>query len=150
MASRVAPRPKPYVSPPKPVRDAEKPRRQKPLRRVGKDRAKENRRNDQIHENFMRNNQECACGECCDPTSERHHICRGSGPRAASRFDTDTQLAVASWCHDEKFGDAEAYPVERQVALKFASILRKVNKYRGRAEKAITMKDVLQYLDLTE
>ena len=99
---------------------------------------------DYIHANFMENNPLCACG-CGQPSNQRHHICRGAA-KAASRDDTDTQLAAKASCHDKKFDDLDAFPIEKQIAVKILTILEKVNRYRGRAATAIQVKDVLPYL----
>ena len=148
MAGRVKPRP-PYD--PNFVRNTGQPEPEKKPRKglppVSKKRAKENRQHDQIHDNFMRNNPYCDCG-CGQPSEHRHHICSGTAGRDRSLFDTDTQLSVAAWCHSAVLDDLLAYPIERQVALKFAAILRKVNQYRGRAQTAITIRDVLKYLEI--
>lgn len=150
MASRVKPRP-PYdpnfgVKPKPPARSLQRKKRINP---VSKKRAKENREHDQIRNNFMRTNKLCDCG-CQQPSSEAHHICGGSFGRAASLYDTDVWLAAASECHAESFGDKAMCSVAHQVAMKWAAILRKVNKYRGRAETAITIREVLEHLDMGE
>lgn len=81
-----------YQPPPKTDRKA------KGLRRVSKERAAENRSNDQINENFLFYNPVCACG-CGELASTRHHLCSGSFARQASLFDTDVQLPAAEFCN---------------------------------------------------
>lgn len=115
------------------------------IRPVSKERAKENRQNDQIHSAFMQYNPACAL--CGRPSFDRHHICRGNGPRAASLYDTDTQLATCSWCHSADFGDGAVWPIARQVALKIITIVRKVNHYSTRN---ISVADVVQWLLIEE
>lgn len=144
-AQQVKPREQ-YKTPEKPECMTSRPKRNR-WSKVSKKRAKENRRNDQIERNFLENNPKCDCG-CTRDSEHPHHICSGTHGRNASLQDTDTQLAVHSWCHDTKFDDLLAYPIERQVAMKFAAILRKINRYRGRAQTAITMKDVFKYLEV--
>lgn len=145
MAGRVKPRPD-APPPPKPEKPKAKGLKGTRLKPVSKKRAAENRANDQIHENFMRNNPHCDCG-CGNISSDRHHICSGAG-RAASLFDTDTQLALYRCCHALDFSDLQARPIAMQVAMKWKAILRKVNRYRGRAATAITLREVVECLDL--
>lgn len=146
--TRVKPRP-PYSPPPKPAKEKKLTLQRKKRPRAMSNKARrESRAHDQIHDNFMATNSVCCI--CGDPAEERHHICRGTFAKDASRYDTDTQLGTCGWCHEANLGDAEVYPVARQIAIKLVTIIRKVNRYRGRGPKAITAKDILPYLDLEE
>ncbi len=116
----------------------------KPYRmpRVGKERAKENRKNDQIFANFLERNPVCACG-CGQPSTDPHHIASGTGGRPASLHDTDLLLALAAECHDNEFDDALVWPKSRQLARKLVLI---VPKFKRAAATPTTLAEVMKWM----
>lgn len=94
------------------------------------------------------------CHRCCKrPATDTHEIARGTH-KAAAMKEPCTWLALCRTDHDE-MGDYSIWPVARQLALKLVADpnrfdLKKFNKLRGRNERAITLDEVTQYLELKD
>jgi len=83
--------------------------------------------------------------------TDLHEICRGAH-RHRAKLNPITWLALCRSCHDE-MDDYSIWPLERQCAVKFLRDyqrfdLEELNAVRGRAPHAITMEDIIAYLEL--
>jgi len=102
-------------------------------------RAAANREYNKLVLLYLRENPECArCGRLSVVV---HHICRGSH-RAASLSNTETWLGLCWDCH-EWIHDVHN-DVLVDVLIKVRHTIRTINRLRGRAPDAITLKDVMQ------
>jgi hypothetical protein len=125
-----------------PGKKGEKPRyglKRTPLKRVSAKRAAANKEYSQVIEIYKRNNPHC-CG-CGAQASDFHHICRGPD-RAATLTNTDLGMNGCRPCHT-LWDDKGKCPVERQFAIKFASILRQYNLI---ATRKLSMQEVVDHL----
>ena len=107
-------------------------------------RAAENRKYNKLVVLYLRENPTCA--RCQAPATVVHHICRGAH-RAASLCNPETWLGLCADCHE--WLHAGENDVITEVIIKVKHTLRTINRLRGRAPDAITLKDVLQWDTLT-
>lgn len=137
--TRIPPRQWPSLEP-VPKKKAVKAKKKTRLKPQSDKRKKAAKEYEAVMEIYKTNNPYCA--ECGALASDFHHIARGPD-RAATLTNTDLGMHGCRTCH-VKWDDKGKYPVERQFAVKFISILR---QYRAVARKNICLQDVLDYLD---
>lgn len=122
------------------------------MNRVSKKRAELNRKAKPIRESYKA--EWVMCQVCCQRVAvDLHEIARGIH-RAAAISEPCTFLCLCRGCHD-KLGDMREWPICRQLAAKLLADpakfdLARFNEIRGRAEGAITMSDVVMYLQLKD
>ena len=93
------------------------------------------------------------CMSCGALASDVHEICRGPH-RARAVTERCTWLLLCRRCHDDMDGYAE-WPIEKQLGCKLVHDpnwfdLDRVNEIRGRAPGAITLADIVPYLEVKE
>ena len=82
-----------------------------------------------------------------------HEICRGTANRVLSISEPATWLAVCTQCNCHALTDYSQWPIERQLAVKLCHDPERFNleticRIRVRAISSITLKDVVQYLEV--
>lgn len=85
--------------------------------------------------------------------SQVHEITRGTAGRPLSIGESATWLALCTFCNTSRLCDYSKWPIERQLAVKLRHDperfdLEVIWRIRGRAPSSITLKDVVQYLEL--
>ena len=92
-----------------------------------------------IRDTFLENNPICAEPGCGKPATRYHHIANGAN-RALSLTNTDLGMAGCDE-HGAAWDDKGAYPIAKQLARKFLSILRRYAEITG---KRVCVRDVIE------
>lgn len=81
-----------------------------------------------------------------------HEIARGAHREAALKYRAAWLAVCRTPCHDD-LDDYEKWPISKQCAAKLVADpehfdLKVINQLRGRAETALTLADVAQWLEV--